>query len=609
MSDLDPRLAALAGDDEWTRHRTLEELRSEGLPGPRIHDLHRCLAHDDATLRASARMALAALAAPDSKSRSAAQAELRAALSSDIEDVRILAASALGEAGDSDAGPALVEALADPSLNVVAAAADALGELRYAPALEPLAELSGTGELWLRAAAIVALGRLQDERAIKILDRLAGEPGLERPIAEAAARIHHPSTLQVLERTRQGAPHVSLRAAGSVLAAFPDVEAPTWVVTAARERAESLRDALIRKDDPAVARLVGLTGSAGSVRFLVELIGPPRWSEAAIAGLLAVPPEPRAEAILERLDDADGREMVSLLSLLPPLTERSWIHKIVPLLRHRGEAVRGAAAEALARSPAADSLPALAEELRRERVAPEVIRAMGGLGQGACVSLVPLLRDPSAPVRLAAASALMRCASAEIEEALRSALAAEEDPEVRSALLGALARSAGAAALDILVEALGSDHVDTRLAAIDGLGATGSEQVVEPLARALERSRTETLAAIRALGELAAPRAAPFLRPYLDAPDLDVRRAAAHAVLSLSDVLDHAAVDSMVEDQDGWIRMCGARILARRRGEATEGEAAEAAAEAARRRLESMAESDPDPAVRSAARQGLGDSV
>lgn len=596
MSELDRRLAAIAGEDEWSRHRALEELVSRELPASEIHALRQCLAEDDATLRAAARMALSALAAPGSESRSTAQTELRAALTSEVDDVRVLAASALGEAGDPHAGPALIGALSDPSPNVVAAAADALGELCYAPALDALVELTATGDLWLRAAAIVALGRLGDERAVPALRRVAGERGLARPIAEAVAGIHHPSTLDVLERTREEAPEASLRAAGRVLAAFPDTEPPDWVLIAARDREDDLRDELVRDDDPAVARLVGLARSPASVRRLVDLIGPPRWSEAAIAGLLAVPADARADAILSRLDEAEEREVATLLSLLPPLTDRSRIRQLVPLLSHQSEAVRGAAAEALARSHRSDALPLLAEELGREKVAPEVIRAMGGLGPSACASLVPLLRDPSSAVRRAAASALARCASGEIEGELRGALAGEEDPEARDALIGALARSAGSAALDVLEVALRSERIDTRLAAIEGLGASGDEEALGLLGRALEGTPPETIAALRAVGELGLPAGAPLLARHLEAADLDVRRAAARAALRLADSLDPAAVERLAGDDDGWIRTCAARILARLGGRES------------RDRLGSMADTDPDPAVRSAARRALDDT-
>lgn len=591
MSEIERRLAAIAGEDGWTRHRVLEELRAEGLAQPEIHDLSRCLHHENATLRAAARMALATLASTDSASHAAGQAELLEALRSDLEDVRILAASALGEAGDPGAGGALVEALADPSPNVAAAAADAVGELGYAPALDPLSELSRTGEFWVRAAAVVALGRLEDERAIPCLEELAREPGLEQPIVEALARIDHPATLPVLQRVHAAVPDQALRAAGRVLATHPRMDAPEWVIEAARADEEALRDAMIREDDPAVARLLGLSGSRESVQCLVALIGPPRWSEAAGTGVLGAPPEPRAAVIFERLDDADPQDLVGLLSLLPPLTDRDRIRRLVPLLQHDSAAVRGAAAEALARAPAAEALPVLSAEIAREGVSPEVIRAIGHLGEAACASLLPLLEEPSVDVRAAAAGALLRCASPGNVEALRKALAREGDPEARAAMLRSLARAAGPDALDALDGALRSQRIELRLAAIEGLGFTGSEAAVPRLEQVMEGSQAERLAAIHSLGHLDHPAAAPVIGRWLSHDDPDVRRAAAREAVALAEAMDAEVVSDMATADDAWIRTCAARIMARTGADAA--------------RLEELAERDPDPAVRAAARRGL----
>lgn len=591
MSEIERRLAAIAGEDGWTRHRVLGELRAEGLGEAELHDLSRCLHHENATLRAAARMALAALASPDSASHAAGQEELRNALRSDLEDVRILAASALGEAGDPDAGPVLVEALSDPSPNVAAAAADAVGELGYAPAVDPLSELSRQGEFWVRAAAIVALGRLEDERAIPCLEELAREPGLEQPIVEALTRIDHPATLPVLQRVHAAVPDQALRAAGRVLATHPGIEAPAWVVDAARADEAALRDTMVREDDPAVARLLGLAGSREALKCLVDMIGPPRWSEAAGTGVLGAPPEPRAAVIFDRLADADPQDLVGLLSLLPPLTDRDSIRRLVPLLHHESASVRGAAAEALARAPAAEALPVLSAEIAREGVSPEVIRAIGNLGEAACASLLPLLEESSAAVRAAAAGALIRCASPDTAEPLRDALARENDPDARAAMLRSLARAAGPDALDALDEGLRSEQIDVRLAAVEGLGFTGSAAAVARLEDAMEGSRAECLAAIHSLGQLDHPSAAAIIARCLGDDDPDVRRAAAREAVALAAAMDPGVVSDMAAADDAWIRTCAARIMARTGTDAVG--------------LEELAERDPDPAVRAAARRGL----
>lgn len=590
MSDLERRLARIAGEDEWKRHEALAELQREGMTSEELGRLRRMLDEDDATRRAAARMALSALAAPGAGTREAARKELESALRSEEADTRVLAATSIGEAGDPTAGPPLVRLLSDPEPNVVAAAADALGELGYTPALEPLVQLSQARELWLRAAAIVALGRLEDERAVPALAELADDPGLQRPIIEALDRIGHPSVLEPLGRIYASGAEEAIRAAGRVLSAHPDLDAPGWVREGARGIEGKLRHELVEEDSPAVARLLAYAGTLEAVQTLVDLVGPPRYSEAAIAGLLAVPADVRAELILERLDEAEDQEAATLLSLLPHLSRPSHIRPLVPLLSGPAAQVRAAAAAALARAPAAETLPLLAAELDRAGVAPEVVRAMGGLGSEACGALVPLMRDPAAAVRAAAASALGRCAGPDMAVDLVAALERERELEVRQALLHAIGRSGADDALDVLAARLDDDSSAARLAALEGLALTGRAEAVPLIERALGRSRHETLAALHALGDLGAPAAA-TIEPFLDSEDLDVRRAAARAAARVPDNPAPARVRALAGDADPWVRICAARMLARRSGGDD--------------RLRALAETDPDRGVRDAARLGL----
>ncbi|NIP79684.1 MAG: hypothetical protein GWM90_10900, partial [Gemmatimonadetes bacterium] len=99
----------------------------------------------------------------------------------------------------------------------------------------------------------------------------------------------HPEALEGLERIRETAPNHALRAAGRILCSHPEVEAPAWVVAGARRNDAALRYELVEEDDPAVGRLVGLSASAEAVEVLLDLAGPPRRSDAAVTGLLAVP--------------------------------------------------------------------------------------------------------------------------------------------------------------------------------------------------------------------------------------------------------------------------------------------------------------------------------
>jgi HEAT repeat protein len=592
VSDLDPLLDSLVGDDEWARHEALDRLRARGAAPEDLERLLAELAADDAERRAAARMALGVLAAPGCPIATSATETLLAALTSPDADLRVLAATAMGESGNTAFLPALIDGLDDVEPNVIGAAADALAALDHPAALAPLAALTERAEFWVRAAGVVALGRLRDPAALPALERAAATPGLEGAVVEAVRAIGDPAGLDVLAVVHPALPLPALEAAGSILSARSEVDLPAWVQEGARASVPTLLDRMAEYDDPAVGRLLGLAGTPEAIDALLEMAGPPRRSEAAINGLLALSSGEHAERVLRRLAEAEAHDAVTLLSLLPPLERPDRINRLVPFLAHDDPAVRAAAAEALARSPAERSLPLLADQLTGAHVAPEIVRATGALGSTVCVALLPLLADPDAAVRTAAADALGRCADASLAEEVQAALSREEDPGARCALLRCLGRLGGAAAVATVAPALGDPDPETRLAAIEALGATGSAEAIPHLQQALDGDAGETLAVIRALGELGQPESAPLIERWLRSSDLDQRRTAVRAARAVAPFVDVATIRTLAEDADRWIRLSSARLL----GE--HGEPGRAA-------LERLASEDTDPDVRTEARRQL----
>jgi HEAT repeat protein len=590
VSELGALLDRLAADSEWERHRALQALRSAGAPADLIRAMIHAFDSDDPALRSGARAALAALAHPDSPAREVTRELLVGALRADSHDVRILAASAMGEAGDPELVGPLLTALDDRDPNVVAAAADALGEIADPASLGRLCDLATHDSPWVRAAAVVALGRLRDARALPALERAAESPGLEAAVAEAVRRIDEPAGLPLLERLIASAPQEALVAAGSILSSTPDAIPPAWVAEAARAQEDALTGLLVEEDDPAVARLLGLAATDSAVETLLILGGPPRRSEAAVAGILAVPDAHRAGPILDRLARAEPDEIVDLLGLLPALDDQDRLDRIVPLLAHPDGSVRGAAAAALARAPLPRALPTLSRTLAEGPARPEIVRAIGGLGPAACAALAPLLRDDAAPVRGAAAEALARCADAGVEPDLRAALAREADPGARRSMLRALAAVAREAAVPTLVHALAGADPETRTVIIEALGSTAAPTAIAPLGDLLDGPRHERLAAILALGDLEDPAVADILQPLLRSPDRDVRRHAVRAVLPIAEVLAPETAADLSTDEDPRIREWAVRILATRDDRAA---------------LEAIASSDRDASVRSVAQRAL----
>ena len=196
----------LAEGSWWLKNGVMEalaEMEEAGLPV-----LVRC-ARDGDTIdaRRYATKMIGRVKHPDS----------RHALIGLMKDSRIrsVAASALGEVGDSLAVPVLIKALFDPSLSVRRASAKSLGQLRDVraipsliksmsdshhsvrfatagalvamgpPALKPLSDLLPHPDPLIRSLSSHTIGKIGGESAIQILIPLAGDP--EWAVRAAAA--------------------------------------------------------------------------------------------------------------------------------------------------------------------------------------------------------------------------------------------------------------------------------------------------------------------------------------------------------------------------------------------------------------------------------------
>lgn len=90
-------------------------------------------------------------------------------LDSDRPEVRMAAATALGDLGDSGATTALLDRLDDPDALVRVRVVRALGEIGDRRAVDPLTAMVSESPVPVRRAAADALGALEDERALDAL--------------------------------------------------------------------------------------------------------------------------------------------------------------------------------------------------------------------------------------------------------------------------------------------------------------------------------------------------------------------------------------------------------------------------------------------------------
>jgi HEAT repeat protein len=128
-----------------------------------------------------------------------AHTSLFSLLHDEDSDVRIFAASLLGDIRDREAVSGLIRALDDPDVNVRVAAAEALGKIGDERAVCPLtATLNGSP--WEAMAAIEAIGRIGDEKALQVLHQCLEWEEYRLITCEAIGRAGNSESLAHLER-------------------------------------------------------------------------------------------------------------------------------------------------------------------------------------------------------------------------------------------------------------------------------------------------------------------------------------------------------------------------------------------------------------------------
>jgi len=604
-------LGEVGSGDAWRRERALAWF--DELPGvdPLLEPLIDALRDTSQVERRNAARSI--LARLGSSGRASARLAELAATDAD-RDVRILAASALGESHDARGGlDSLLAATHDEDTNVVGTAVEALGALGDPAALPRLIELADRGDHWVRAAAVVALGRLEDAAAVPVLVRALHEPMLAELAADALARVGDPGAVDALEPLitagDDAARRRALEAAVALVAQRTERPVPAWLRSAAASlldgegKGEPSETDMLRR-----ARLLGVAGTAQAAEELVaHAESSERWPE-VVVGLELLPPALVARTVLDALDRVAPETAARLLGALPALTEPRHVERLVGRLEGTDEPLSQAIESVLLRADRALALEVLDRQgtdgspARRLAAA----RVLARLDSSQCDALVRLLDDDLPDVRRAAARGLGACDAAAVRDAVVAALDRERTPEVRLALIEALGAAGGPEAVVRLRQMVDAEEEPVRFAAARALGRTGQADALPELVRLLDdASESVRHAALRALGDLGDPRAGESVASRLGAPDRQLRRSAAGALERVASPRVRQLLLDALDDADWQVRLSAVRALAMLGVGGEEGE--RASESEARTRLLGLAESDHDPLVRREARRAAGD--
>ncbi len=514
--------------------------------------------------------------------------------------LRQLACEVLAASPETQAVPLLGRVLGDPELGVRVAAARALGSSADSAAVGPLLGHLDDKSAEVRQAVIEALSELADTRAVapligKIQDaNLTVRLAAVRSLASLGDRRAASALVLALRDPERGVRVAALSALGSLRAE----EATQAVVTALTEESvvsqaaiqalgqigneaalEALFDALARGDARAVPALAAAGTKAqerlrgcvmrqppafaeGCVRALV-LAGDPEVPEQVVAALQQG--RLRPEAGLRALGDSRARAAlptvlgylrhpaapvrgeatrVAALLLDPKAPDGRAVEPIVEALRaaQKRPHERQALVSLLGRTGSPRAVPSLSPLARRSDDAGLRVVALSALGtiEGSPVDdvLLDALGSPLGGVRLAAALALSRVASAQAAKPLlaRMQRAPGREREVLAlALGGALARSQDTSAINAAFDALQRAVGRERDAVLEALARSPVPAVTRRLVALAAESTADRTQLAGALGQAPEARATArtALRAWARDPSPEVR---AHAVWSLGQV-------------------------------------------------------------------------
>lgn len=315
-------------------------------------------------------------------------------------------------------------------------------------------------------------------------------------------------------------------------------------------------------------------------------------------------PSSAVAALIETLTDASASVRLAAVNSLGALGDPRAIAALSKALRDDSDArVREAAAHSLGEIDDVRAVPALNEALKVEKVAAvkeQIVRALGEIDDPSAVAgIMTVVKDPSIPVRRAAAWALGELEDASAVPALLS-MVRDEDAEVRRHVAEALGNLENAAAIDALiamardtdaevrshaisaldnfedpralpayVAALKDSDPDVRQQAANAISNIDDIKAAPPaLIEALADSDSDVRQSVaHALGNIGDEKAVPGLKRLVSDSDTDVRRAAVEALSEIGGIDALQALMGLLKDQDPEIRRVAAEALGKRRNE------------------------------------------
>ena len=416
-------------------------------------------------------------------------------LSCSDPDVRKFVLDILGEIGEPASLAVMTEALADGDRNVRAAAAENLGKLRHSEALAPLLEAMEEPDRLMRFTILEALGRIGQPIPLERISRYAEDPLLRKALFDCLGQISMAPGAALLV-TGLNDPMRNVREAAVLSLGALHRNHPQSVAEALARQPEAADQALAEGlDSPrmpvvrAALRLVPLISARHCLHRLLPWLADEELGREAAGAILALG-SPAVVSLLRDWSQLPERIQASLCYLAAETGAAEAIEPLLGALESDNQELVLAAAHALGRLKVVAALPALTRILREgddepRRVAQEALGALAESYPEELLVLLSPLMEDPAAVTRMAAIAVLGKGNFRIIRPMVFLALKDNSSEVRQSAVAALGRNPDIEQLDALVLALTDEDADVRRVAAEVLGRLRDRRAVEALALAL----------------------------------------------------------------------------------------------------------------------------
>jgi HEAT repeat protein len=395
---------------------------------------------------------------------------------------------------------------------------------------------------------------------------------VRRAAVQALRRRHTTDVIAaVLQALRDDHRHFSVLSSAMALLAAGDVDVVEPLVDLLRSPDVDLRLQAVL--------LLGEQNDARGVEPLVGLLGDPddnvRFHAIEALGVL------KASAAVEPLtafaESGDFFLAFPALEALSRIGDPSVAPRLVPLLAH--DLLRGAAAEVLGRLGDEDVVPPLTRLLNDATAPTEVVAdALARVFQrydrryADGEHIAELVRLAIAPVGMQNLLDAVPRADGDDLRAIATVLGWLDAPAVDRAVTRLLGQPVvggraveylvrhGERVLELLIDQLRAEDLDTRQAAVVGLGRIGDKRATPALVQMLDRDSALTLVVAGALARLGDARAFEPLMRFVDHPDPAARQAVIAALNSIGHPRMASAVAPLLRHRNPIVRESAVRI-------------------------------------------------